>query len=78
MDGVWTRGGPGTVQMLPSGVAHSVRVPEGEARLLMVTMGAPFDGFCRALAALHASGDAAPAAVVQVANRYGVRLAADR
>ncbi len=39
--GAWTRGGPGTVQMLPAGVAHSVRVPRGRARLLYVTIGEP-------------------------------------
>lgn len=37
----WIRGGPGTVQMLPAGVAHSARVPEGLARLLYVTIGPP-------------------------------------
>lgn len=41
LHGEWIRGGPGTVQMLPAGVAHSVRVPEGSARLLYVTIGAP-------------------------------------
>jgi hypothetical protein len=28
------RGGPGTVQMLPAGAAHSVRVPTRKAKLL--------------------------------------------
>lgn len=44
VNGQWTRGGPGTVQMLPAGASHSVRVPEGTARLLYVTIGAPYDG----------------------------------
>jgi quercetin dioxygenase-like cupin family protein len=76
--GRWTRSGPGTVQMLPSGVAHSVRVPEGTARLLMITIGAPFDGFSRELASLYASGGATLDAIVGIANRHGVRLDADR
>lgn len=46
----WVRGGPGTVQMLPAGVPHSVRVPEGRARVLMITIGRPYEaspGSCR-------------------------------
>jgi quercetin dioxygenase-like cupin family protein len=74
MDGTWTRGGPGSVQMLPAGVAHSVRVPSGTARLLMVTIGAPYDGFARDLAALYASGDPSTAEIVSTANRHGVEL----
>lgn len=76
--GEWVRGGPGTVQMLPAGASHSVRVPEGEARLLMITIGAPFDGFSRDLASLYAGGSATPQSVVAVANRHGVRLDGDR
>src|SRR3712207_6838161 len=30
----WVGGGSGTVQLLPRGVAHSVRVPHGSARIL--------------------------------------------
>lgn len=75
--GVWTRGGPGTVQMLPAGVAHSVRVPHGRARLLYVTIGAPYDGMARELSALYATGQANLASIVSVANRHGVRLAGD-
>jgi len=78
VDGAWVRGGPGTVQMLPAGSAHSVRVPAGSARLLMVTIGAPFDGFSRDLAALYAGGGVDLAGVVAVANRHGVRLDGDR
>lgn len=78
LDGVWISGGPGTVQMLPAGVAHSVRVPAGSARLLMITMGPAFAGFSRELAALYATQTASPASVVEVANRHGVRLEGDR
>jgi quercetin dioxygenase-like cupin family protein len=72
--GRWTAGGPGSVQVLPAGTPHSVRVPEGTARLLMVTIGAPYDGFARDLAALY-DGEVTPAGVVAVAERHGLRLA---
>jgi quercetin dioxygenase-like cupin family protein len=77
VNGHWTAGGPGTVQMLPAGAAHSVRVPEGTARLLMITIGAPYDGFARDLSALYSSGAADLASVVAIANRWGVRLEGD-
>lgn len=77
LNGQWIRGGPGTVQMLPAGVAHSVRVPAGSARLLYVTIGAPYDGFARELSALYTSGQASLERIVAVANRHGVRLEGD-
>lgn len=77
LDGAWHPAGPGSVQLLPAGSAHSVRIPKGEARLLMVTVGAPYDGFARAIAALTTSGEATPAAVVETSARYGVRLGGD-
>lgn len=77
LNGRWTRGGPGTVQMLPAGVAHSVRVPEGKAKLLYVTIGAPYDGFARELSALYASGQVTLEGLVTIANRHGVRLEGD-
>jgi quercetin dioxygenase-like cupin family protein len=73
IDGEWKRGGPGTVQMLPAGAAHSVRIPEGSARLLMVTMGAPYDGFARDMAAMYDEGPS-PEKVVAVATKHGVAL----
>jgi quercetin dioxygenase-like cupin family protein len=72
--GQWIRGGPGTVQMLPAGVAHSVRVPEGSARLLYVTIGAPYDGMARELSALYAVGQVTLEGVVAIAHRHGVYL----
>lgn len=69
-----TRGGPGTVQFLPAGVPHAIRVPEGEARLIYVTIGPPYDGFAREMARMSASG----APMDEVAARaaiYGVTLA---
>lgn len=77
LNGEWIRGGPGTVQMLPAGVAHSVRVPHGSARLLYVTIGSPYDGFARDLAALYATGQANTQDIIAVANRYGVHLEGD-
>lgn len=72
--GAWTRCGPGSVQLLPAGEPHSVRIPEGTARVLMITIGAPYDGFARDLARLEADGNTDPAAVVEAAGRHGVRL----
>lgn len=72
--GRWTRGGPGTVQMLPAGVAHSVRVPSGTARLLMITIGAPFAPMARELSSHFSTPDADMAGLVAIATRYGLRL----
>jgi quercetin dioxygenase-like cupin family protein len=77
VNGQWTRGGPGTVQMLPAGDSHSVRVPSGTARLLYVTIGAPYDGMARELAALYAAGTADLPGIVEIAHRHGVRLEGD-
>lgn len=74
LDGQWTRGGPGTVQMLPAGVAHSVRIPEGRARILMVTIGRHYDGFARDMAHLLSGESTDGASVADVAARHGVRL----
>ncbi|MGH9224666.1 MAG: hypothetical protein ACRD2W_13015 [Acidimicrobiales bacterium] len=50
--------------------------PQGEARVLMITIGAPYDGFAREVAAVLAqSGYFDPAAIVAVAERHGVRPA---
>ncbi len=70
----WTRGGPGTVQLLPKGIPHSTRIPEGEARIVMVTMGAPYAGFGREMARLFATG-APLTEIAAAAERFGVRLA---
>jgi quercetin dioxygenase-like cupin family protein len=70
----WRGGGSGTIQLLPRGIAHSVRVPAGTARILQVSVGAPYDGFARDMARLFAAG-APLAQIVEVAGRHGVRLA---
>jgi quercetin dioxygenase-like cupin family protein len=71
----WTRGGPGTVQMLPRGVAHAVRIPTGTARILMITMGSPYAGFAREVAELGVAGYPDPATLIEIAGRHGLRLA---
>jgi quercetin dioxygenase-like cupin family protein len=72
--GPWTRGGPGTVQMLQAGASHSVRIPDGQARLLMVTVGAPYDGFAKAVAGLLQRDGYTAADLVDTAGRFGVTL----
>lgn len=74
LNGEWIRCGPGAVQMLPPGVAHAVRVPGGSARLLYITIGAPYDGLARDLSALYVQGKASPENMVAVAHRHGLRL----
>lgn len=71
-DGGWVRGGSGTVQLLPAGIAHCIRVPAGRARLIQVSIGPPYDGFAREMARLMATG-ASLAEIVAAAGRYGVR-----
>jgi mannose-6-phosphate isomerase-like protein (cupin superfamily) len=72
--GDWVAGGEGTVQLLPRGVPHSIRIPEGTARIIQVSIGDPYDGFARSMASLFAEG--APfERVAEVAGTFGVRLA---
>lgn len=77
LNGEWIRGGPGTVQMLPASVAHSVRVPNGSARLLYITIGPSYDGMAREISALYDAGETDMRKMVAVANRYGLRLEGD-
>jgi quercetin dioxygenase-like cupin family protein len=71
--GEWVRGGSGTVQLLPRGVSHSLRVPEGSARIIQVSIGPPYDGLARDMARLFSRG-APLEEVVEAAGRHGVRL----
>ncbi|MBM4406403.1 MAG: cupin domain-containing protein [Chloroflexi bacterium] len=73
--GAWRRCVPGSVQMLPAGAAHAVRVPKGTARVLMITMGAPYDGFARDIAKLYAKPKLTLSDVAKVAGKHGVKLA---
>lgn len=69
----WVGGGSGTVQLLPKSVPHAIRIPEGEARLIQVSIGSPYDGFARDMAALLAQG--APLEdIAEAAGRHGVSL----
>jgi quercetin dioxygenase-like cupin family protein len=72
--GPWTRGGPGTVQMLRAGASHSLRIPDGRARLLMVTVGAPYDGFAKAVSVLLQRDGYTASDLVATAERFGVTL----
>lgn len=74
VDGKVTVGGPGTVQLLPAGSAHSVRIPSGTARILMITIGPPYDGFARDVAAFLASENPDMANLAPIAGRHGVGL----
>jgi mannose-6-phosphate isomerase-like protein (cupin superfamily) len=67
-------GGPGTLISLPRGVAHTLRVPEGTARFLMLTIGAPSVGFLREVGEVYATGPTLER-LVEVAGRHGVRPA---
>jgi quercetin dioxygenase-like cupin family protein len=69
----WTAGGPGTVQLLPRGVPHSTRIPQGTARIVMITIGAPYADFGREMARLFERG-AELAEIAAAAERHGVRL----
>ena len=73
INGTWQGGESGTVQLLPRGVPHSVRIPSGTARIIQVSIGAPYDGFARDMARLFAAG--APLdEIVAAANKHGVQL----
>ena len=62
------------MQLLPKGVPHAIRVPEGSARIIQVSIGAPYDAFARDMARLMAAG--APLdEIVEVASCHGVRVA---
>ena len=73
INGTWQGGGSGTVQLLPRGAAHSVRVRTGTARIIQVSIGPPYDGFAKDMARLF-SEDESPAEIVAAANAHGVEL----
>ena len=73
-DADWVGGGSGTVQLLPRGVPHSVRVPDGTARIIQVSVGPPYDGFARDMSRLMLAGAPLPD-IVAAAERHGVTLA---
>jgi len=69
-------GGPGTLVSLPRGVPHTLRVPDGTARFLMLTAGAPSLGFLREVGEVYATGPTLER-LVEVAGRHGARPAFD-
>jgi len=70
----WVRGGSGTVQLLPKGIPHTLRIPEGSARIIQVSIGPPYDGFAREMARLF-TAKAPLAEIVATAGKHGVELA---
>ena len=73
INGTWQGGGSGTVQLLPRGASHSVRVPSGTARIIQVSIGPPYDGFAKDMARLFSEG-ASLAEIVAAAKTHGVEL----
>jgi len=73
INGTWQGGGSGTVQLLPRGAAHSVRIPAGTARIIQVSIGPPYDGFAKDMARLFSEG-ASLTEIVAAANAHGVEL----
>jgi hypothetical protein len=69
-------GGPGTLVSLPRGVPHTLRVPSGTARFMMLTMGAPSVEFLRQVGQVYATGPTLER-LVEVASRHGVKPAFD-
>lgn len=65
--------------MLPAGAYHSVRVPEGTARLLFITISPPFDGTARELSAFFAMGTYYTdlSLLREITSRYGLLLEGD-
>jgi quercetin dioxygenase-like cupin family protein len=69
-------GGPGTLVSLPRGVPHTLRVPEGEARYVMITLGAPSLDFLKEVGCVYAEGSSRDR-LLAVARRHGVEPAFD-
>lgn len=72
--GQWEEAREGAVQFLPRGISHTLRVPDGEAHLIQVSVGPPYDGFARDMARLFAEG-APLEQIAAVAAAHGVSLA---
>jgi hypothetical protein len=69
-------GGPGTLVSLPRGVPHTLRVPEGQARYLMITFGAPSLEFLQEVGRAYAEGPTRER-LLAIAQRHGVTPAPD-
>jgi mannose-6-phosphate isomerase-like protein (cupin superfamily) len=64
-------GEAGALVSLPRGAPHSLRVPSGEARYLMITIGAPAADFVREVGQAYAEGPSLER-LVAIAERHGV------
>ena len=71
-----TMGGPGTLVSLPRGVPHSLRVPAGEARYLMITLGAPSLTFLKEIGQVYAEGPSRER-LLEIARRHGIEPVLD-
>lgn len=67
-------GGPGALVSLPRGMPHTLRVPEGEARYLMITLGAPSLDFLREVGRIYAEGPSREK-LFAAAQRHGIEPA---
>jgi hypothetical protein len=66
----------GTLVTLPRGVPDSLRVLDGTARFLMLTVGAPSVGFLLEVGEAYAAGPTLER-LVEIAGRHGVKPAFD-
>ena len=64
-------GEAGALVSLPRGVPHSLRVPDGQARYLMIAIGAPAVDFVREVGQAYAEGPSL-GRLVSIAGRHGV------
>jgi hypothetical protein len=70
------RRGAGSACPARAGAGCTLRVPDGTARFLMLTAGAPSMGFLREVGEVYATGPTLER-LVEVAGRHGVRPAFD-
>ena len=69
-------GDAGTIVALPRDVPHTLRVPAGTARYLMITLGSPSVRFLQEIGEAYADGPTLER-LIEIAGRHGVRPVAD-
>jgi mannose-6-phosphate isomerase-like protein (cupin superfamily) len=69
-------GRAGTIVALPHDVPHSLRVPTGSARYLMLTLGAPSIAFLQEIGRAYADGPTLKR-LLEIAGRHGVKPVAE-
>ena len=74
--GTRATGKAGTIVALPRDMPHSLRVPTGTARYLMVTLGAPAVSFLQEIGQAYADGPTLEQ-LIEIAGRHGVKPVAD-